>query len=38
MVGGDVIIIRVDDTRTIGKTKLTTDQISANPYVKLSPP
>lgn len=38
MVGGDVFIIRVDDTRTIGKTKLTTDQISANPYVKLSPP
>lgn len=38
MVGGDVIIIRVDDTRTIGKTKLTTDQVSANPYVKLSPP
>ena len=38
MVGGDVKVIRVDDTRTIGKVKLTTDQISANPYVKLSPP
>ena len=38
MVGGDVKIIRVDETRTIGRTKLTTDQISSNPYVKLSPP
>lgn len=38
MVGGDVIVIRVDKTRTTGKTKLTVDQISANPYVKLSPP
>lgn len=38
MVGGDVTVIRVDDTRTIGKVKLTTDQVSANPYVKLSPP
>jgi hypothetical protein len=38
MVGGEVTVVRVDDTRTIGKTKLTTDQVSANPYVKLSPP
>ena len=38
MVGGDVVLVRVDDTKTIGRVKLTTDQISANPYVKLSPP
>jgi hypothetical protein len=38
MVGGEVVIIRVDKNLTVAKTKLTTDQISSNPYVKLSPP
>ena len=38
MVGGEVIVIRVDETRTVGRVKLTTDQINSNPYVKLSPP
>jgi len=36
--GGDVTVIRVGKRETIGKVKLTTDQISANPKVKLSPP
>jgi hypothetical protein len=36
--GGDVTVIRVGKRETIGKTRLTTDQISANPRVKLSPP
>ncbi|MDQ3367597.1 MAG: hypothetical protein M3680_19420 [Myxococcota bacterium] len=36
--GGDVTLIRVDKNLTVGKVRLTTDQISANPYVKLSPP
>jgi hypothetical protein len=36
--GGDVAVIRVGKRETIGKVKLTTDQISANPKVKLSPP
>jgi hypothetical protein len=38
MDGGEVIVIRVGKRETIGKVKLTTDQISANPRVKLSPP
>jgi hypothetical protein len=38
LVGGDVTLTRVDDNKCIGRTKLTTDQVSANPYVKLSPP
>ena len=36
--GGDVTVIRVGKRETIGKTRLTTDQISSNPRVKLSPP
>jgi hypothetical protein len=36
--GGDVQVIRVGKRETIGKTRLTTDQISANNRVKLSPP
>jgi hypothetical protein len=36
--GGDVTVIRVGKRETIGKVKLTTDQISTNPRVKLSPP
>jgi hypothetical protein len=36
--GGDVTVIRVGKRETIGKTRLTTDQVSANPRVKLSPP
>lgn len=38
MDGGEVIVIRVGKRETIGKVRLTTDQISANPRVKLSPP
>jgi hypothetical protein len=37
-IGGDIQIIRVDKTLTVGKVKLTTDQVTSNPYVKLSPP
>jgi len=37
MDGGSVTIIRVGKRETIGKVRLTTDQISANPKVKLSP-
>jgi hypothetical protein len=36
--GGDVTVIRVGKRDTIGKVHLTTDQIGANPRVKLSPP
>jgi hypothetical protein len=36
--GGDVVLVRVGKRDTIGKVHLTTDQISANPKVKLSPP
>ncbi len=36
--GGDVTIIRVDKAATIGKVRLTTDQIKANDRVKFSPP
>jgi hypothetical protein len=36
--GGDVQIIRVDKAATVGKVKLTTDQIKANDRVKFSPP
>ncbi|MBA3818559.1 MAG: hypothetical protein H0X17_06670 [Deltaproteobacteria bacterium] len=36
--GGEVTLIRVDKNLTVGKVRLTTDLISANPYVKLSPP
>jgi hypothetical protein len=38
MDGGEVVLIRVGRRETIGKVKLTTDQISANPRVRLSPP
>jgi hypothetical protein len=38
MEGGDVIVVRVEKRKTIGKVHLTTDQISANPRVKLTPP
>ena len=36
--GGDVTVIRVGKRETIGKVRLTTDQIGSNPRVKLSPP
>jgi len=36
--GGDVTVIRVGKRETVGKVRLTTDQVSANPRVKLSPP
>lgn len=35
--GGDVQVVRVDKNTTIGKVRLTTDQIKANDRVKLSP-
>jgi hypothetical protein len=35
---GTVTVIRVSNKQTIGRVHLTTDQISANPRVKLSPP
>lgn len=38
MDGGDVVVIRVGKRETIGKVHLTTDQVSANPRVKLTPP
>jgi hypothetical protein len=38
MDGGDVVIIRVGKRETIGKVHLTTDQVGANPRVKLTPP
>jgi hypothetical protein len=38
MDGGEVTVIRVGKRETIGKVKLTTDQVAANPKVKLSPP
>ncbi len=36
--GGEVTVVRVDKTFTVGKVKLTTDQIKENPRVRLSPP
>jgi hypothetical protein len=38
MEGGEVMVIRVGKRETVGKVHLTTDQISANPRVKLIPP
>jgi len=38
MEGGDVTVVRVGKRETLGKVHLTTDQIGANPRVKLSPP
>jgi hypothetical protein len=36
--GGDVQVIRVGKRETIGKVRLTIDQVAQNPKVKLSPP
>lgn len=36
--GGEVTIIRIDKAATVGKVRLTTDQIKANDRVKFSPP
>jgi len=36
--GGDIQVIRVDKNVTVGKVRLTTDQISSNPKVRLSAP
>jgi hypothetical protein len=36
--GGSFKVIRVGKREAVGKVKLTTDQIGANPRVKLSPP
>ncbi|MFN0246335.1 MAG: hypothetical protein ACKV2T_05475 [Kofleriaceae bacterium] len=36
--GGDVAIIRVDKQATVGRVRLTADQIKQNDKVKLSPP
>ena len=38
LVGGSVKIIRVGETQTIARVRLTTDQLNANPRVRLSPP
>jgi hypothetical protein len=38
MVEGDITLIRVDKHVTLARTKLTTDLITKNPYVRLSPP
>jgi len=35
---GDVFVIRVDKNQTLGRVHLTTDQLSANPNVKFTPP
>lgn len=36
--GGDVTIVRIDKQTTIGKVRLTADQIKQNDRVKISPP
>ncbi|HEY5949171.1 MAG TPA: hypothetical protein VIV40_26945 [Kofleriaceae bacterium] len=36
--GGEVNVIRIGKRETVGKVRLTTDQVAANPKVKLSPP
>ena len=36
--GGEVTVVRVGKRETIGKVRLTTDQVAANPKVRLSPP
>jgi len=36
--GGDIKVIRVDKAVTVGKTKLTNDQVLSNPRVKLAAP
>jgi hypothetical protein len=38
LAGGEVTVIRVDKAVTVGKVHLTTDQIAANPRVRLSAP
>lgn len=36
--GGDFVVFRVDKKVSVGKVRLTVDQINANPWVRLSPP
>jgi hypothetical protein len=36
--GGQITVIRVDKAVTVGKVRLTQDQLSANPRVKLAAP
>jgi hypothetical protein len=38
LAGGEIKVVRVDKAVTVGKTKLTADQLLANPRVKLSAP
>jgi hypothetical protein len=38
LAGGDVTVIRVDKGVTVGKVRLTTDQLAANARVRLSAP
>jgi hypothetical protein len=38
LAGGDVTVIRVDKAVTVGKVRLTTDQLSANSRVRLAAP
>jgi hypothetical protein len=38
LAGGDIKVVRVDKAVTVGKTRLTADQLLANPRVKLSAP
>jgi len=38
LAGGDIKVIRVDKAVTVGKVKLTADQLLANPRVKLAAP
>jgi hypothetical protein len=35
--GGDVSIVRVDKSVTVGRTKLSPDQVGSTPYVRFSP-
>src|SRR5262249_7533995 len=38
LAGGEITVVRVDKGITVGKVRLTTDQLSSNPWVRLSPP
>jgi hypothetical protein len=38
LAGGDVLVIRVDKDKTVGKVQLTLDQLAANDQVRLSAP
>lgn len=38
LVGGDLTLVRVDKRRSIAKVQLTTDLITANPHLQLTPP